>query len=275
VKHEHTERHHLALQRFAELELEVMRAFSVEMAKLDTRGGAEELDLGPCMAVSGGRYAPPIQILACTDNRGAVDARDVERACAFFQQRGMRAEAWVYRGLDDDFAALLEQGGWVEEDPHQISRMVLDGTEKQAEPAGDHRARLIGSDEMGNALKSAAQCWLKKESLDDSDYLIGTAFSRIPFGRFLGVRQDGQIVGTGLLFTHGTSASLHGACTLPWMRGRGVQQALIAGRIDLARETGCSEVFVAGLPGTATLRNSLRLGFAELGTRRVYRMPKC
>lgn len=55
---------------------------------------------------------------------------------------------------------------------------------------------------------------------------------------------------------------LGGASTLPDVRGRGAQTALVLARLRLAADQGAREVVVKAAPGSASLRNLGRAGFA-------------
>ncbi len=74
--------------------------------------------------------------------------------------------------------------------------------------------------------------------------------------------------GAGALFVHGRAAWFGFGATLSEFRGRGSQQALLAARIEQAREHGCEIAVtetgerIEGRP-SASYRNILRAGFAE------------
>jgi GNAT superfamily N-acetyltransferase len=81
-----------------------------------------------------------------------------------------------------------------------------------------------------------------------------------------------------MLFVHGDTAWLGLGATLPEARGRGSQSALLARRIALAGELGCSLCVtetgesVVGRPSTSH-RNILRAGFREQYLRPNYASP--
>jgi GNAT superfamily N-acetyltransferase len=87
--------------------------------------------------------------------------------------------------------------------------------------------------------------------------------------RHLGAFDGEQLVGAGALFVHGDTAWFGSAATAATHRGRGAQSALIAARIDAAREAGCRWVAVETAadppekpnPSTHNLR---RMGFRDL-----------
>jgi GNAT superfamily N-acetyltransferase len=93
------------------------------------------------------------------------------------------------------------------------------------------------------------------------------------------VAYDGTApVGGGALFVDGDEGWLGMAATLPEARGRGAQGAILATRIRLAAEAGCTTVTTetgvreAGRPARS-YRNILRAGFEEAHVRPNWRSP--
>lgn len=82
-------------------------------------------------------------------------------------------------------------------------------------------------------------------------------------------RLDGRPVGEAAMRVDGTIAQLAGAGTLPAYRGRGVQKALLARRLNDAAEAGCRLAVVVTAPGTRSQENAMRRGFALLYTRAI------
>jgi GNAT superfamily N-acetyltransferase len=85
--------------------------------------------------------------------------------------------------------------------------------------------------------------------------------------------------GAGALFVDGDSAWTGFGATLPALRGRGAQSALLAARIRAAAEAGCSTVTTEtgvreeGRPARS-YRNLLRAGFEEVYERPNWRSPE-
>jgi len=73
-------------------------------------------------------------------------------------------------------------------------------------------------------------------------------------------RIDGAVAGLGTLFFHGRAAYLAGAMTLPEMRRRGCQRALLEHRIRQAAERGCDLVVTDTLGDNESQRNVERAG---------------
>jgi GNAT superfamily N-acetyltransferase len=80
-------------------------------------------------------------------------------------------------------------------------------------------------------------------------------------------------VASGGLFVRGDTGWLGGATTLPDHRGRGAQQALIAARIDAAREAGCTLLAVETGPDSEQRPNPSYRNMAKLGFHIAYERP--
>lgn len=93
------------------------------------------------------------------------------------------------------------------------------------------------------------------------------------------VAYDGRApAGAGALFADGDVGWLGFGATLPAFRGRGAQSAILAARIEDARQHGCRTVVTETgelAPGRSSnsYRNILRAGFREAGVRPNYRAP--
>lgn len=77
-------------------------------------------------------------------------------------------------------------------------------------------------------------------------------------------RLDGQAVGAGSMEVAGEVCALFGLSVLEPYRRQGVQQALIAARLNEAARQGARIATISSRPGVATERNVRRMGF-QLG----------
>ena len=84
---------------------------------------------------------------------------------------------------------------------------------------------------------------------------------------------DGRPVGAGLLHTHHRVGWLRAGTVLPEARGRGIQRALIAARIERARRLGCDLVGASAVAEGSSARNMEREGMRTVAVRRRYRVP--
>jgi hypothetical protein len=262
------------LEEFDRIEVEVLRAFVREMKRLDPGGGAEELPLAGGLLLAGGRHAPPIHLLAGAGGERPLTAGELERAAAFFRQKGAAGYVWSLDGLSGDLADVLERAGWRRDRPHTLFRYPLEWPLPDVATAGEVEVREVEAGELEELLVMAARCWLEKQELSAEELLIGRAFSAIDFGRVFGAWVEGELAAYAHLFLLGDAATLHGACTLLEARRHGAQQALITARLRAAAEAGCRVAWLAGPEGGPTERNADRLGFQRMGVRRVYRTPE-
>ncbi|MBX3386671.1 MAG: GNAT family N-acetyltransferase [Phycisphaeraceae bacterium] len=109
------------------------------------------------------------------------------------------------------------------------------------------------------------------QALSEVDLEICARCVRHPRTLAAVARLDGRIVGAGAMEISGPEtkiAALFGLSVLPEYRRRGIQQALIAYRLNIASERGMTVATIGSRPGAATERNVRRMGF-ELGYTKV------
>lgn len=82
-------------------------------------------------------------------------------------------------------------------------------------------------------------------------------------------RCGGAAAGAGAMRVHGGVAQLCGAATLPAFRRRGVQTALLQHRLVAAVERGAELCVMTTQPGSKSMQNACRQGFALLYARLV------
>lgn len=100
---------------------------------------------------------------------------------------------------------------------------------------------------------------------------LDTIFRSVRHPRTIAVvaRLDGRVVGAGSAYVSGDIASLGGLSVLDGYRRRGVQQSLIAARLNLAAERGARLSTIGSKPGAGTERNVRRMGY-QLGYTKVH-----
>lgn len=87
------------------------------------------------------------------------------------------------------------------------------------------------------------------------------------------VNVDGEAAGAGAMFLHQGVGLLAGAGTIPRLRRRGAQTALLAARLAYARQQGCDLAMMGAAPGSASQRNAERTGFRIAYTRLKWMRP--
>jgi GNAT superfamily N-acetyltransferase len=95
----------------------------------------------------------------------------------------------------------------------------------------------------------------------------------LPHYDSLVARLHGTPVGAGGCATRGSLLALFGTSVQAEFRKLGVQQALMAARLEHGRARGATLATIASLPGAATERNALRLGFRMAYTRAIFVRP--
>jgi GNAT superfamily N-acetyltransferase len=83
---------------------------------------------------------------------------------------------------------------------------------------------------------------------------------------------DGKPGATGMLCLHDGVALFAGASTIPEMRRRGLQAALLEARMRYAHEHGCSLAMMVTEAGSQSQRNAERKGFRIAYTRTKWRL---
>lgn len=88
--------------------------------------------------------------------------------------------------------------------------------------------------------------------------------------RRLSAFSEGSLVGGASMFIDGSIALMCGAGTRPAYRRRGVQGALLAARLRMARDTGCDLGVVTTLPASQSQANVQKRGFQLLYARAIW-----
>jgi GNAT superfamily N-acetyltransferase len=78
---------------------------------------------------------------------------------------------------------------------------------------------------------------------------------------------DGQAAALGVLHVANGAASMANALTVPRLRGRGCQTALLYRRIEEARRRGCDLIVSQCMPGSDSQKNQMKVGLRVAGTK--------
>ena len=136
-------------------------------------------------------------------------------------------------------------------------------------PATDLRVGRIGSEHADAFGRLAAEAFGHPPSLAGlSACLVGRAG-----WSFFGAFDGDALVGCSALHVQGPAARFGFASTRPGYRGRGAQSALIAARIEAARQAGCRWACVETLPDTPGKPNPSTHNLRRLGFRDAYERP--
>lgn len=204
---------------------------------------------------------------------GPVEQEEIAALIAFFEERGEPATVDVCPYADPSLRRWLAQYGFVATDFETVLYQPLGGD--VAEGSGPAAGAGVGATEVLLASTAAErELWATLEArgfMDDAADEAGLILARaialrtdsLPFIGYL----DGEPAGTGMLVIKGGIAMFNGDSTLPAMRGRGVQSAILAHRLAYARAAGCDLAVIEASPGGISERNQQRAGFRVAYTR--------
>jgi GNAT superfamily N-acetyltransferase len=138
---------------------------------------------------------------------------------------------------------------------------------------GDIRVRVTGPEEAQLWASVNARSWTHEypELLDFFRQITAISSARKDSPCFL-AELDGQPGATGSLCIHNGVALFAGAATIPEMRRRGLQSALLRERMRYAFDHGCDLAMMGAEAGSGSQRNAERNGFRIAYTRMKWRL---
>jgi GNAT superfamily N-acetyltransferase len=158
--------------------------------------------------------------------------------------------------------------------PIEISSVVYRPVEKpEDEGPSNIKVRVIGPEEAEIWTNISAQGWTHEHpELLDFVLQAGTISSARDHSPCFIAELDGQPGAAGSLSIHEGVALFAGAATVPEMRRRGLQAALLRERMRYAFEHGCDLAMMAAEAGSNSQRNAERKGFRIACTRTKWRL---
>ncbi len=160
--------------------------------------------------------------------------------------------------------------------PIEISGVLYRTVERPAEAARTGvRAREIRPEEARLWSEISARGWAHDhpELLGFLQEFGAMIAARAQSPCFLG-EVDGQPGAAGALCIHGGVALFAGAATVPELRRRGLQAALLEERMRYALDHGCDLAMMVAEAGSESQRNAERQGFRIAYTRLKWRLSK-
>jgi GNAT superfamily N-acetyltransferase len=158
--------------------------------------------------------------------------------------------------------------------PIEISNVLYRPVEQPtAESQGHIRVRLIGPEEAHVWTDVSAKGWAHEhpELLDFLLQLGAISTARQESPCFL-AEIDGKPGAACVLSMHDKVALFGGASTLPELRRRGLQTALLQERMRYAFDQGCDLAMMVAVPGSDSQRNAERKGFRIAYTRTKWKL---
>jgi GNAT superfamily N-acetyltransferase len=158
--------------------------------------------------------------------------------------------------------------------PLEISNVLYQPVQKpMAQDHGPFKVRVTGPEEAETWTHINAQGWAH-EHPEFLDFLLQSgslSWAREESICFL-AEVDGQPGAAGVLCLHEGVALFGGAATIPALRRRGLQAALLEERMRYAFDQGCDLAMMAAEAGSNSQRNAERKGFRIAYTRTKWRL---
>lgn len=244
--------------------------FAEARRRLYPESGAEWVECGGAYAVFNGADSPVTQSfgLGIFENLSAATLDAIEQ---FFFARGAAAQHEVSPMAGVAALNSLCERGYR---PVEVSNVMYRETENApASGQSGSSVHIATRDERPVWAHVMAQGWLHEYPELRDFFLENGAVSAACEGSvaFLAER-DGWPAAAATLCIHEGVALLGGASTVPEMRRRGLQAALIAARMQYAFEQGCDLLAMVAEPGSDSQRNAERNGFRVAYTRTKWRL---
>ncbi len=158
--------------------------------------------------------------------------------------------------------------------PHETANVLFQPVSTlPPSESGPLRVRIAGAQDAAVWTETSTRGWVR-EHPELREFLLETgaiSFARDSALCFL-AEYDGQPGAAGALCLHQGVALFAGSATVPELRRRGLQGALLDARLRAALERGCDLAMMVAEPGSESQRNAERKGFRIAYTRTKWRL---
>ncbi len=235
--------------------------------------GAQWIEVAGTYAMFDGAESPLTQTfgLGLFDEIGVKELDEIE---AFFRKHNAPVLHEVSPLADASLLVLLNERGY---QPIELTNIMFRSLELEDEinlPTNQNiSTRIIGKNEIDIFAKTSAKVW-SAEMPDYADFMIDlchVSANSKSASSFIAELDDVPIA-TGTLLICEDVAELGGASTIVEFRNLGAQNALLAARLNYARERDCKTATMGALPGSQSQRNAEKNGFRIAYTRTKWRL---
>jgi ribosomal protein S18 acetylase RimI-like enzyme len=220
------------------------------------RFGAAEASLNPSLA--------DVDFMNTVMGLYPEDAEVLGAILAFYAEAGVRP--WLELPPAPGFDALSEPLADAGAVPVGFHTMLYGAARRAERDPRVREARPDEAAEFGDVLLRG------HGAPDDAPRTHIVAWAERSDSRMYVAEVDGRIGAAGALVLHDDLAYLANASTLPEARGRGLQSALIAARVDAAARAGIALVSAQAAWSSPSQRNLERAGLRVAYTKTVWRV---
>ena len=257
-------------KRLERAEAHACAQFAQARRRLFPESGAEWMECAGAYAVFDGADSPVTQTfgLGIFEELTPAALDTIER---FFLDRGAPVFHEVSPFAGVSALNLLRSRNYK---PIELSTVLYQPVVQDAAPHPAHiRVRVIDRSEAQVWSEVSARGWSHEhpELLDFLLQLGAISASRDESPCFL-AESGGVPGGAGVLCIHDGVAHFGGAATVPELRRRGLQTALLHERMRYAFQHGCDLAMMAAQPGSDSQRNAERKGFRIAYTRTKWQL---
>jgi hypothetical protein len=248
---------------------------------VETRGrvspdsGAKWIEVAGAYAMFDGVESPLTQTFGLGIFEDATEEH-LDTIETFFRERGSATFHEVSPMTDPSLMGMLSDRGYRPIELTSVMYLSIPDLDPRIADSvnPEIKVRIIDESEADHWAEIAAAGW-KSEIPELVDYLkgIGQISSRTEGGRPFIAELDGQAIATGGFQMYGDVCILAGASTIPESRRQGAQNALLAARLQYARENGCNFAMMCAMPGSQSQKNAQKNGFAIAYTRTKWHLP--
>jgi GNAT superfamily N-acetyltransferase len=255
----------LALSRRLErVEGQACRAFADARSRLDPASGATSMECAGTYAIFDGISSPVTQTFGLGLFEEATPAA-LDRLERFFVDRGARVRHEVSPLSGVATTDRLCPRGYR---PIEMSSVLFRGVEAPAGHDPSIVVRVADADDAALWADVNVRGWAHghpelTEFLEEAGVLMAARAQNVCFI----AESDGQPGAAGALFVHDGVALFAGAATVPELRHRGLQSALLHARMRYAYEHACGLAMMVAEVGSQSQRNAERAGFGTAYTR--------
>ena len=229
---------------------------------------AEWIEVAGVYAMFDGAESPLTQTfgLGVFDEITDKELNEIE---AFFKKHDAPVFHEVSPMADASLIGLLNERGYRPVELTSVMYRVFDSEDKKLSPKNPNiRTRIIGADEIDVFAKTAVKGWSAEMPEFTEFGLELCTVGANSKGAFSFIAEiEGVPAATGTLFICDDVAALAGASTIPQYRKQGAQNALLAARLNYARENNCKVAMMGASPGSQSQRNAEKNNFRVAYTR--------